>query len=102
VGSHSQSRVTDVPGAFFWQASAKSYSFQLPPPAAGAEVRRGALRDKRMALLWSDGTLQTYDIGTSAARRAAAAPQPETGVSLQLRGFALTAPQVGLLSLFES
>lgn len=72
-------------------------SFQLPPPASDAQVRRAVLRGGRLALLWSNGTLQTYSVGASSSgtqQTSAAAPQPALGVSLPLKGFALTAPQV--------
>ena len=70
-------------------------SFPLQLPAADAEVRRVALQGSRLAALWSDGTLQSYDL--NAARQ----QQPRDGgsmaptVSLPLRGFALSCPQVG-------
>jgi hypothetical protein len=77
----------------------EAVSIELQPPIADAEVRRVALQGSRLAALWSDGTLQSYDLD------AAEQQQPRDGggmaptVSLPLRGFALSCPQVGACAI---
>lgn len=66
-------------------------SFQVQPPATDAQVRRAALRGARLALLWSDGTLQAYDMDTAKRQQEQVAA---TSASLPLRGFAFIGSQV--------
>ena len=83
------------------EETGEAFGFPLQPPIAEAEVRRVALQGSRLAALWSDGTLQSYDLDAAEQqqqqRRDGGGMAPT--VSLPLRGFALSCPQVGACAI---
>jgi hypothetical protein len=75
--------------------AAETSSLQLQPPAAELKVRRAALQGRRLAALWADGTLQSYNLDTAERQRSGDGGGVAPTVSLPLRGFAFSCPQVG-------
>lgn len=91
-----------IAGGFFYmqpsseaEAAGEATSIELQPPATDAEVRRVALQGSRLAALWSDGTLQSYDLDAAEQQQHKDGGGVVPTVSLPLRGFALSCPQVG-------
>lgn len=58
-----------------------------------------AIQGSRLAALWSDGTLQSYDLDTAEQQQPRDSGGMAPAVSLPLRGFALSCPQVGACTM---